>query len=145
MKLDTAKSPKERSQEIVEMLQLIEDKDEKLQFVIDKGKKSKGLEDEDKTEDCKVEGCVSNVWLLPSFERGNLYYRSDSDAVITKGIAALLTDVYSGATPEAIVELDPEFLAEAGITQHLTPNRRNGLSNMTALIHQYAKHYQDRN
>lgn len=132
-------SPKERSQEVVEMLSFIEDKDEKLQFVIDKGKSASDLPEDFKCETFRIEGCVSNLWLVPEFKDGRIYYRADADAVITKGIAALLVDVYSDSTPQDILDLDPEFLAQAGITQHLTPNRRNGLSNVCKRIMDFAR------
>lgn len=132
-------SPQERSREIVEMLSFIEDKDEKLQFVIDKGKGTPALEAKFQTDTFRIEGCVSNLWLVPEFQNGRVFFRADADAVITKGIAALLVEVYSDSTPQDILALDPEFLAEAGITQHLTPNRRNGLSNVCAKIMDFAK------
>ena len=132
-------NPLERSQEMVEMLSFIEDKDEKLQFVIDKGKGAPDLEASFQTDMFRIEGCVSNLWLVPEFKDGRVYFRADADAVITKGIAAMLVEVYSDSTPDEVVALDPAFLADAGITQHLTPNRRNGLSNVCKRIVEFAQ------
>lgn len=132
-------NPQKRSQEIVEMLRYIEDKDEKLQFVIDKGKGAPVLEECYRTEAYRIEGCVSNLWMVPELRDGRVFFRADADAVITKGIAALLVDVYSDSKPEDILALDPAFLAEAGITQHLTPNRRNGLANVCASMMAFAR------
>ena len=129
---------KERSREIVEMLSYIDDKDERLQFVIDKGKNVPELEDQFKTEEFRIEGCQSNLWLVPEFKGELILFRIDADAVITKGIAALLVEVYSDSTADEIMELDADFLSEAGITQHLTPNRRNGLANISQKIQDYA-------
>lgn len=132
-------TPQERSQEIVEMLSFIEDKDERLQFIIDKGKHAPGLDETFKTETFFVEGCASSLWLVPECRNGRVYFKADADAVITKGIAALLSEVYSGGTPQEVLALDPEFLAKAGITQHLTPNRRNGLTQLCARIMAFAR------
>ena len=132
-------TPIERGRELVEMLSYLEDKDEKLQFVIDKGKSLPSLDDDLKTELFKIEGCQSQLWLVPEYKDDHLFFRADSDAVITRGIVAILVDVYSGGTAKAILDLDPAFLAEAGITQHLTPNRRNGLANVCKKIRDYAK------
>jgi len=132
-------TPIERSQELIEILSFFEDKDEKLQFIIDKGKNLKSLEDEYKTDTFKIEGCQSNLWLVPEFKDDHLFFLADSDAVITRGIVAVLIDVYSGGTAKEILALDPAFLATAGITQHLTPNRRNGLANVCKKIRDYAE------
>jgi len=134
-----ATTPIERGRELVEMLSFLEDKDERLQFVIDKGKNLAPLEDEFKTDTFKIEGCQSNLWLVPEFKEGHIFFRADSDAVITRGIVAVLIDAYSGGTAQEILDLDPAFLAEAGITQHLTPNRRNGLANVCKKIRDYAE------
>ncbi len=132
-------NPQARSLAIVEMLSCMEDKDEKLQFVIDKGKTAPSLDKAYQTNTFRIEGCVSNLWLVPSFKNGHITLMADADAVITKGIASLLVEVYSGGTPEEILALDPSFLARAGITQHLTPNRRNGLTNVCNRIMDFAK------
>jgi len=134
-----ATTPIERSRELVEMLSFLEDKDDKLQYLIDKGKSLAPLDDNFKTDTFKIEGCQSMLWLVPEFKKKQLFFRAGSDAVITRGIVAVLVDVYSGGTAEEILALDPAFLAEAGITQHLTPNRRNGLANVCKKIRDYAE------
>ena len=132
-------TPIERANELVEILSYLEDKDEKLQFIIDKGKSLPSLDDEFKIDTFKIEGCQSNLWLVPEFKDARVFFRADSDAVITRGIVAVLIDVYSNGTAEEILALDPAFLAEGGITQHLTPNRRNGLANVCRKIRDYAE------
>lgn len=132
-------TPQERSREIVDFLSQMTDKDERLQFVIDKGKTEAALEPQFRTDTYRIEGCVSNLWLVCEHRAGRIYFRADADAVITKGIAAILVEVYSDATPAEILALDPAFLAEAGITQHLTPNRRNGLTQVCAKIRAFAQ------
>ena len=76
---------------------------------------------------------------MPEFKDGLCYYRSDSDSPITQGVANLLCELYSGHTPDEVLSVDPVFLSEVGITQHLSSNRRNGLSNVTAKILGYAE------
>jgi cysteine desulfuration protein SufE len=94
---------------------------------------------EDKREDkYKVKGCQSQVWLYPEFKEGRVYFHADSDALLVKGIVGILTSVYSDATPEEILSTKPEFLAEVGITEHLSMNRSNGLAAMMKQIQMYA-------
>ena len=98
-----------------------------------------GLDEALKTEKFRIEGCQSNLWVVPEIKSELCYFSTDSDAVITKGIAGILTDFYSGHAPEAILACQPDFLSQVGITQHLTPNRRNGLSNVWARIKMFAE------
>lgn len=94
---------------------------------------------EDKREDkYKVKGCQSQVWLYPEFKEGKVYFHADSDALLVKGIVGILTSVYSDATPEEILSTKPDFLAEVGITEHLSMNRSNGLAAMMKQIQMYA-------
>ena len=80
-----------------------------------------------------------NFGFFPSFKNGKCHYQADSEASITKGTASLLCDLYSNERPEDIVRLEPDFLAEVGITQHLSPNRRNGLTGVREKIKAYAQ------
>lgn len=94
---------------------------------------------EDKREDkFKVKGCQSQVWLFPEFKDGRVYFHADSDAVLVKGIVALLVSVYSDATPDEIILTKPDFLKEVGITEHLSMNRSNGLAAMMKQMQMYA-------
>ncbi|MBA2405336.1 MAG: SufE family protein [Bdellovibrionales bacterium] len=94
---------------------------------------------EEKREDkYKVKGCQSQVWLYPEFKEGRVYFHGDSDAILVKGIVGILTTVYSDATPDEILSTKPEFLAEVGITEHLSMNRSNGLAAMMKQIQMYA-------
>lgn len=130
----------EKRDELVEDLSIIEDPQERFAYIIDNARSQKPLSDEFKVEAFRIEGCQSQLWLVPRFEDGKCYFETDSDAVITKGVAGLLTQLYSGFPPEEIIALPPDFLAEVGITQHLTPNRRNGLSNVWSKIESFAEH-----
>ena len=82
---------------------------------------------------------MSQLWVVPAYRDGSCYFRSESDSAIVKGIASLLCDFYSGASPDEIINEDAGFLGEVGITQHLTPNRRNGLGRIVDSIQRFAR------
>lgn len=129
----------EKKQELIEELTIIEDPQERFAYIIDRARSLPPLPAEYQIETFRIEGCQSNLWLVPSFENGLCHFRVDSDAVITKGVAGLLTELYSDCPPEEILQHEPTFLAEVGVNQHLTPNRRNGLSNVWKTIKAYAE------
>ena len=124
---------------LVEELTLIPDPMERLGYVVDCGRKAAGLDEELRIDSFKIEGCMSQLWVVPEFKDGVCIFRSESDSAIVKGIATLLCDFYSHQTPRSIVETDADFLGEVGITQHLSPNRRNGLSRITETIQRFAR------
>lgn len=119
-------------------LSVIEDPYERLSYVIDLGKQLPPLAEEFRIEPFRIEGCTSNLWVYPSFEDGQCLYAADSDSAVTKGVAAVLTGLYSGHAPGEILAVPPDFLADAGIPQLLSSNRRNGLANLTKKIMDYA-------
>ena len=129
----------EKRDRIIEEMSLFDDSYERFAYVIEKGKKAENLPEEFRTEVFRIEGCMSNLWLIPELKDGLCYYRSDSDSPITRGVTHLLCGLYSGHTPEDILSVDPVFLSEVGITQHLSSNRRNGLANVTSKILGYAE------
>ncbi|MCB0318251.1 MAG: SufE family protein [Bdellovibrionales bacterium] len=128
-----------RKKELVEELTEISDPQDKLIYLIELGQEHPSLEDEYKVDLFKVEGCQAQLWLYPSSENGVCKFRVDSDSKIVKGIAALLAEFYSGLRPSEIMSLNPDFLAELGITQHLSFNRRNALSRIYSRIRNYAE------
>ncbi|MGE9296913.1 MAG: SufE family protein [Puniceicoccales bacterium] len=130
----------EKRDALVEDLSIIEDPQERFAYIIDNARSQPGLEENLKVDAFRIEGCQSQLWLVPSYQDGHCFFRTDSDAVITKGVAGLLTELYSGFPPEDILDVPPDFLAQVGITQHLTPNRRNGLSNVWNKIKSFAEH-----
>lgn len=131
----------DRKADLVETLGMIDDPQERFAFIIDNARALPPLEAEYKIDAFRIEGCQSQLWLVPHYEGGKCFFRSDSDALITRGIAGMLAQLYSDATPEEILANEPTFLAEVGITDHLTPNRRNGLSNVWKKIQAYAELY----
>ena len=134
-------SIEEKRAQLVDELMPFEDPFERFAYVIDRAKGLETLADEYKIDPILIKGCISQLWIFPQFREGKCHYRADSDAAITKGTAGLLCELYSDETPESVIELEPDFLAEVGITQHLSPNRRNGLTSVRQKIKAYAELY----
>lgn len=129
----------EKQKLLVEEISLIPDPMERLGYVVDRGRKAPGLDEDLRIDNFKIEGCMSQLWVVPEFKDDVCIFRSESDSAIVKGIAALLCDFYSHQPPEAIADTAADFLGEVGITQHLSPNRRNGLSRITETIQRFAR------
>jgi len=132
-------SIKEKRDQLVEELAPFEDPYERFAYIIDRAKRHPPLDEAYKIDTFLIEGCLSQLWIFPAFKDGKCHYHTDSDAAITKGTAALLCELYSEEAPEEVIGLEPDFLAEVGITQHLSPNRRNGLANVRGKIKAYAQ------
>lgn len=130
---------KEKQTALVEEITLIPDPYERLGYIVERGKKAADLPEELHIDSFKIEGCMSQLWLVPEFRSGRCFFRSDSDSAIVKGIAELLCTFYSDNSPEEILGNKAEFLGEVGITQHLSPNRRNGLSRIVESIQHFAQ------
>jgi cysteine desulfuration protein SufE len=120
-------------------LKNIESADERYRYIIEAGKKVSPLTDEQRQDKFLIAGCMSQAWLVPELKDGVLNFYVDSDAAIVKGIMAVLVSVYGGNKPSENLSLSPEFLKEGGITEHLSMNRRNGLSNVVKQIMLYSK------
>ncbi|MGA0134176.1 MAG: SufE family protein [Opitutales bacterium] len=115
------------------------DHHERFQYVIDRARGAPSLPAELRLDQFLVEGCTSNLWLVPSLEDGVCRFRCDADSLITKGVATLVCELYDGASPGEVAGTDADFLSKAGITQHLSPNRRNGLSNLVGRIRGFGR------
>ena len=111
---------------------------DKYQMLIDLGNELDGLDAEYKNEQNLIDGCQSRVWLQCDIKDGKLVFTADSDALITKGIIALLIRVVSGHTPKEILDTDLYFIERIGLHQHLSPTRSNGLLSMLKKIKAYA-------
>lgn len=111
---------------------------DKYQMLIDFGNELDGLDAEYKNEQNLIDGCQSRVWLQCDIKDGKLVFTADSDALITKGIIALLIRVVSGHTPKEILDTDLYFIERIGLHQHLSPTRSNGLLSMVKKIKAYA-------
>jgi cysteine desulfuration protein SufE len=129
----------EKKEQLRQELGIIEDPYERFAYVIDRGKDCPPLDPSLKIEAFRVDGCMSALWVAPEFRDGLCYFHAESDSQITHGIANLLCELYSGEEPEIILQVDPAFFKEVGITQHLSHNRRNGLTQVAARIQSFAR------
>ena len=120
----------EKQHEIIEEFAAFDDWMDKYEYIIGLGKDLPSIAPEKKTQERLIEGCQSQVWLDASFENGTMHFTADSDAIITKGIIALLIQVLNNETPENIVTSDLFFINEIGLHEHLSPTRSNGLASM---------------
>jgi cysteine desulfuration protein SufE len=124
-------SIKEIEQEIIEEFELFGgDWEGKYEHIIDMGKDLPAIKPEYKTDDKIIKGCQSRVWLQSEFVKGNVIYTADSDAIITKGMVALMIRVLSNHTPKEIMDADLDFINKIGLKEHLSPTRANGLVSM---------------
>ena len=128
--------------EIIEEFEGFTDWMDRYAYIIDLGNAVPPLDERDKTPDNIIEGCQSRVWLQADYTDGNIVFTADSDALITKGIIALLIQVLSGHTPKEIAEADLYFIDRIGLKDHLSPTRSNGLLSMVKQIRMYALAYE---
>ena len=131
----------EKQQEIIEEFQMFDDWMDKYNYLIELSKDLPEMPPEQKTEDNLIEGCQSKVWLHGEMDDGTLKFSADSDAIITKGIIALLIEVLSGRTPKEIKDADLYFIDQIGLKENLSPTRSNGLVAMINKIKAYAMAY----
>lgn len=124
--------------QLVEEFEELESWEDKYSKIIKFGKELSPMEDELKVEKNKIEGCQSQVWMHAEYDNGKMIIEADSDAMIVKGLIALLVKVYSGHEPNEIISSPPEFLQKIGIDNHLSPTRKNGLGAMLKQIQLYA-------
>jgi cysteine desulfuration protein SufE len=133
------KSLQEIQAEVVEDFSMYDEWLDKYEYLIDLGRRLEPFPEELKTEDRLIKGCQSRVWLDTVAEGDRLYFRADSDAIITKGIISLLIGVYSGRTAREIAEDDFSFVERLGLRENLSPTRANGLASMIATLRETAK------
>ena len=124
--------------EIIEEFGGFDDWMDKYQLLIDLGNEQEPLDEKYKTEQNLIDGCQSRVWLQADFIDGVIHFSAESDALIVKGIVALLIRVLSDHTPQEILDADLYFIEEIGLKEHLSPTRSNGLVAMVKQIHMYA-------
>lgn len=134
-------SIQELQNEVIEEFQDFDDWMDKYQLLIDLGSDQEPLAEEYKTPQNLIDGCQSRVWLQADYKDGKIYFQAESDALIVKGIVALLIRVLSGHTPQEILDADMAFLDEIGLKDHLSPTRSNGLLAMVKQMKAYALAY----
>ncbi|MCA0152500.1 SufE family protein [Winogradskyella vincentii] len=128
--------------EIIDEFSMFEDWEERYQYMIDLGKTLPLIEEKYKTDDHIIKGCQSKVWVHAEMENDKVNFTADSDAIITKGIIAILIRVFSGQHPKDIIDADTEFIDKIGLKEHLSPTRANGLVSMIKQLKMYAIAYQ---
>ncbi len=127
--------------EVIEEFSFLDDWMDKYQLLIETGSSLRPLDAGHKTEDNLIDGCQSRVWIVCEYSDGRLRFEADSDAMIVKGIIALLLRVLSGHTPEEILAADLYFIPRIGLEEHLSPTRANGLLAMIRQIRACAAKY----
>jgi len=138
-------SIKEIQNEIIDEFSMFDDWEERYQYVIDLGKTLPLIESQYKTEDNIIKGCQSKVWLHAETKDGNVVFTADSDAILTKGLIAIMIRVFSNQSPQAILDADTAFVDEIGLKEHLSPTRANGLVSMIKQIKMYALAFSAKN
>lgn len=129
---------------IVEDFSVFEDWMDKYQQLIELGKDLPPIDEKKRTESYLIKGCQSKVWLDGELKDGKIFFTADSDAIITKGIVALLVSVLSGRTPKEIIDADLYFIDKIGLKENLSPTRSNGLVSMVKQMRMYAIAYQSK-
>ena len=130
--------------EIIDEFSGFDDWLDRYQLLIDLGTDQEPLPEEYKNDSNLIEGCQSRVWLQADFVDGNILFRAESDALIVKGIVSLLIKVYSGHTPDEILEAEPYFVEAIGLKEHLSPTRSNGLVAMIRQMKLYALEFKSK-
>lgn len=131
----------EIQQQIIDEFNLYDDWMDKYAYIIEQGNALAPLDEKYKTPENIIQGCQSRVWLQADCRDGKLYFQAESDAVIVKGLLALVLQVFNGRTPDEIIETDLRFMKEIGLTEHLSPTRSNGLLAVIKQIRFYAMAY----
>jgi cysteine desulfuration protein SufE len=124
--------------EIIDEFASLDDWMDKYQMLIDLGNEQEALDEQYKVESNLIDGCQSRVWLQADYVDGVIHFTAESDALIVKGIVALLIRVLSGHTPQEILDADLYFIDQIGLKEHLSPTRSNGLLAMVKQMRMYA-------
>lgn len=137
-----SRSIDEIQQEIIEEFSFFDDWEERYTHLIELGKSLNKLPEKEKTDDKIIKGCQSKVWLKPKLDQDRLFFDADSDAILPKGIAALLVRMFSGQKTSDIVMAKTDFISEIGLHEFLSPTRANGLLAMIKQMKFYAVAFQ---
>ena len=125
--------------ELLDNFSFLDGWEEKYQYVIDLGHKLEPLDEKYKTDDWKIKGCQSQVWLVPQIQNGVFHFKGDSDAILVKGIISIVLLIYNDKTAAEIKNIDvTKIFVKLGLEENLTPSRRNGMLSMVEKIKQYA-------
>jgi len=128
--------------DIIEEFSMFDDWEERYQYMIDLGKTLPLIDEQYKNDEHSIKGCQSKVWVHAEMKDGKVIFTADSDAIITKGIIAILIRVFSNQSPKEIIEANTDFIDKIGLKEHLSPTRANGLVSMIKQLKMYAIAYQ---
>jgi cysteine desulfuration protein SufE len=128
--------------DIIEEFAMFDDWEERYQYMIDLGKTLPLIDEQYKTDDYLIKGCQSKVWVHANMENNKVVFTADSDAIITKGVIAILIRVFSNQRPKDIIDANTDFIDKIGLKEHLSPTRANGLVSMIKQLKMYAFAYQ---
>ena len=134
-------SIKNTQDNLIQDFSFFEDWTQKYEYMIELSKSMDEMDDDKKNDENLIKGCQSKVWLDAELKNGKLKFQADSEAIITKGIIAILLQVFDNKSPEEIIESDVSFIEKIGLKEHLSPNRANGLYSMIKQIKFYAIAY----
>lgn len=133
---------KEIQNEIVEEFSMFDDWMERYEYIIELGKTLPQMQEQFQVDENLIKGCQSKVWLHAEEQQDNLLFTANSDAILTKGIVAILIRVFNGQPSKEVLDADMSFIDEIGLKEHLSPTRANGLVSMIKQIKMYALAYQ---
>lgn len=136
--MEPTKTIQETEADIIENFSMFDQWLDKYEYLIDLGKNLEAYPEDRKSEEYLIKGCQSRVWLATDFKDDRLWFKADSDAIITKGIISLLISVYNGRTPAEILGSDFSFVEKIGLRENLSPTRANGLVSMIETIRRRA-------
>ena len=140
--MSNPRSINEIQDEIIDEFSMFDDWMQRYEYMIELGKSLELIDEKYKTDDYTIKGCQSKVWVFAELKDQLIRFTADSDAIITKGIIALLLRVFSGQRPQNILDAELYFIDQIGLKEHLSPTRANGLLSMIKQIKLYAVAYQ---
>lgn len=132
-------SIQEKINQIIENFSYFDNWENRYEYVIDLGKKLPNLDDKLKIDEFRIQGCTSNLWVVPEIKKDIVFFKGASDSVIVQGLFAILSNVYSGATNKEIIMNPPIFLEKIELREHLGPSRANGLNALISYLNSVAK------
>ncbi|MHC5309804.1 SufE family protein [Myroides sp. LJL116] len=133
---------KETQEEIIDEFSMFEDWMQRYEYIIDLGKNLPLIDPQYQVDENLIKGCQSQVWMHAEQKDGKIFFTANSDAILTKGIIAILIRVFSGQSSQDILDANLDFIDEIGLKEHLSPTRANGLVSMIKQIRMYALAYQ---
>ena len=128
----------ERKQQVKASLENINNQNERLKYIIKLGKQTPAMDSALKIDQFLIRGCISKAWLAPEFRNGRIFFHIDSEAMIVKGLMSIILSIFNDSKPADILEDDGTFLAQLGIPELLSVNRRNSSTNIMKLVRYYA-------